>query len=465
MNTDRSNTIKSYAFLDIAVIFTSFLIAYYIRFKSMIFPVVWALPLKQYLYSLVYIIPIYVILYYTFNLYVSNRFSGRREEIANIIKANIVGMLAFILLLYITRENNYSRLMLFIFFVLNVSLETISRNIIRHISKQIRINGRNQRNILLVGYGRAMEEYVDRVVAHPEWGYKILGILDDNAEVGKEYKGISVLGTIDNLFILLPQNKYDEIVITLSIEEYKKLSHIVYLCEKSGVHTQFIPDYNNVIPTRPYTEDLFGLPIINIRRVPLNDPFRSFFKRLFDIIGSLFAIILFSPIMLIVAILIKITSPGPILYKQTRVGLHNKNFDMYKFRSMKVQDESEEKKKWTTKDDPRVTKIGKFIRKTSLDETPQFFNILTGDMSLIGPRPERPQFVEKFKEEIPRYMIKHQVRPGLTGWAQVNGLRGDTSIRKRIDFDLYYIENWTFGFDLKIMFLTAFKGFVNKNAY
>ena len=132
---------------------------------------------------------------------------------------------------------------------------------------------------------------------------------------------------------------------------------------------------------------------------------------------------------------------------------------------MKVQDESEEKKKWTTKDDPRVTKIGKFIRKTSLDETPQFFNILTGDMSLIGPRPERPQFVEKFKEEIPRYMIKHQVRPGLTGWAQVNGLRGDTSIRKRIDFDLYYIENWTFGFDLKIMFLTAFKGFVNKNAY
>ncbi|HAK58485.1 MAG TPA: undecaprenyl-phosphate glucose phosphotransferase, partial [Lachnospiraceae bacterium] len=145
--------------------------------------------------------------------------------------------------------------------------------------------------------------------------------------------------------------------------------------------------------------------------------------------------------------------------------LHNKPFMMYKFRSMKMQDEESEAKAWTVKDDPRVTKIGKFIRKTSLDEIPQFFNVLIGSMSLVGPRPERPQFVEKFREEIPRYMVKHQVRPGITGWAQVNGYRGDTSIRKRIDCDLYYVENWSIGLDIKILFLTVFKGFVNKNAY
>lgn len=166
-----------------------------------------------------------------------------------------------------------------------------------------------------------------------------------------------------------------------------------------------------------------------------------------------------------VAIIIKLTSKGPVIFKQERVGLHNKTFKMYKFRTMKVQKPGEEMKAWTVKDDPRVTKVGKFFRRTSIDELPQLFNILKGDMSIVGPRPERPQFVDKFKEEIPRYMIKHQVRPGLTGWAQVNGYRGDTSIRKRIDYDLYYIENWTMGFDFKIMFLTIFKGFVNENAY
>jgi len=176
-------------------------------------------------------------------------------------------------------------------------------------------------------------------------------------------------------------------------------------------------------------------------------------------------IVLFSPIMLIIAALIKTTSKGPLIYKQDRVGLHNKPFKMYKFRSMVVQDEKKERGGWTTQNDPRVTTVGRFIRRTSIDELPQLFNVLKGDMSLVGPRPERPQFVEKFSQEIPRYRVKHQVRPGLTGWAQVNGYRGDTSIRKRIDYDLYYIENWTFGFDIRIIFLTIFKGFVNKNAY
>ena len=188
-------------------------------------------------------------------------------------------------------------------------------------------------------------------------------------------------------------------------------------------------------------------------------------KRVCDLVGGTLCVIIFSPLMLVIALLIKLTSKGPVIYEQERIGYQNKPFKMLKFRSMVVQEAGSEVSKWTTKDDPRVTKVGKFIRKTSIDELPQLFNVLKGEMSLIGPRPERPFFVDKFKEEIPRYMIKHQVRPGMTGWAQVNGLRGDTSIEKRIEYDLYYIENWTLGFDIKILFYTVFRGFVNKNAY
>jgi len=329
----------------------------------------------------------------------------------------------------------------------------------------IRQKGYNQKHILLIGYSRAAEGYTDRVKQNPEWGYNIRGILDDNKERGFSYNGVKVIGTVANLHMILEMNVLDEIAITLSIKEYEHLEAIVNDCEKSGVHTKFIPDYNNFIPTIPYIEDLQGLPVINIRHVPLTELHNAYIKRIVDIFGALFGIILFSPWMLIAAILVKLTNGGPIIYAQERVGLHNKPFKMYKFRSMAVQKPSEEKSKWTTPNDPRVTKIGRFIRKTSIDEMPQFFNILKGDMSLVGPRPERPFYVEKFREEIPHYMIKHQVRPGLTGWAQVNGFRGDTSIQKRIDHDLYYIENWTLGFDFKIMFLTIFKGFINKNAY
>ncbi|MCR5127436.1 MAG: exopolysaccharide biosynthesis polyprenyl glycosylphosphotransferase, partial [Lachnospiraceae bacterium] len=188
-------------------------------------------------------------------------------------------------------------------------------------------------------------------------------------------------------------------------------------------------------------------------------------KRLMDFFGSIILIILFSPVMLISAILIKLTDGGKVIFAQERVGLHNRPFMMYKFRTMREQKEEEEKEGWTKKNDPRVTAIGKFLRRTSLDELPQFFNVLVGQMSLVGPRPERPQFVEKFKEDIPGYKIKHQVRPGITGWAQVNGFRGDTSIRRRIECDLYYIEHWTLMMDFKILFMTIFKGFINKNAY
>ena len=366
---------------------------------------------------------------------------------------------------YMVSQIHFSRLMMGYFYILNIILTTLGRSLIRILLQYFREKGYNLKYILLVGYSRAAEEYINRINTNPQWGYVVRGILDDSVPSGTLYKGVKVLGRIENLLYILPQNKLDEIAITLSLKDYYHLEHIVDMCEKSGVHTKFIPDYNSLFPSRPYTEDLMGLPVINIRYVPLTNTLNWIAKRVVDVITALVGLVISSPVMLGAAIAVGCTSRGPIIFKQERIGLHNKPFKMYKFRTMEVQKPSREAQGWTTKDDPRVTKVGRFLRRTSIDELPQLFNILRGDMSVVGPRPERPQFVEKFKEEIPRYMVKHQVRPGLTGWAQINGYRGDTSIKRRIEYDIFYIENWTMSFDIKIMFLTIFKGFINKNAY
>ena len=421
--------------------------------------------METYFYALTFIIPGWIIIYYAFNLYTSKRTSKQRYEIWGIIKSNTAGVAGFLIVLYVVNQPYFSRGMIVVFYVINIIFTSIFRVALRNFLKFFRKKGYNIKHVLLVGYSRAAEEYIKRIVDNPQWGYDVVGILDDEVPAGTLFKGVKVLGRIDNIYEILPENKLDEIAITLSLKDYDRLEEMVSTCEKSGVHTKFIPDYNSLVPSQPYTEDLVGLPVINIRYVPLTNPFNAFVKRIMDIVGSLIGIIITSPLLIIVAILVKCTSRGPIIFKQQRVGLHNRNFNMYKFRTMKLQASSEEEKAWTVKDDPRVTKVGRFLRRTSIDELPQLFNILVGRMSLVGPRPERPLFVDKFKEEIPRYMVKHQVRPGLTGWAQINGYRGDTSIRKRIEYDIYYIENWTLGFDIKICFLTIFKGFINKNAY
>ncbi len=458
--------------LDGVLIALAFVVSYYLRFYSPLRRI-WFLrvevgtfyPLSIYARILILLLPGYLILYYLCNLYGPKRAMRGTSIFFDLIKANLLGILYFTFLLYFSHEHNFSRKFMLIFFVVNTLFGFLFRVILLQVLRIYRAKGFNLKHVLIVGYSRAATAYIDRIVGHPSWGYQIHGILDDNTPKGTTYKNVSVLGTVENLEKILPENKLDEIIIALGLPEYAKLEHIVYLCEKSGVHTKFIPDYNNIIPTIPYMEDLEGLPVINIRHVPLTNTANRMVKRAMDIVGSLFGILLFGIPMLIVAAAVKLTSPGPVIYSQVRVGLHNREFKMYKFRSMRVQEDGKDKSTWTTSHDDRVTPVGKFIRHTSLDEMPQFFNVLKGDMSLVGPRPERPFFVEKFREEIPRYMIKHQVKPGITGWAQVNGFRGDTSIRKRIEYDLYYIENWSVGLDIKILFLTIFKGFINKNAY
>lgn len=430
--------------MDAGIIGATYFFSWYLRFKSGFFVQdVGVLPAKTYFSALFLIIPGYLLLYSIFQLYMPRRVKSYRKELMDIIRANGIGFMIFILVLYFIKQEHFSRQMLCIFFFINISLEFASRYLLRTILWKMRKQGLNQKHILMIGESQMAEQYMDRLRENPKWGYQVFAHLKDEEKLERILEG----------------NELDEVVIALRAEDYGKLERIVDVCEKAGVHTKMIPDFGNVISTRPYIEDVQGIPVIHVRRVPLNIMRNRAAKRAVDLIGATVAIILFSPVMLLTVLVVALTEEGSVIYRQERVGLHNQVFYMYKFRSMVMQDEEKEKAEWSTRNDPRITPVGKLIRRTSIDELPQLFNVLKGEMSLVGPRPERPQFVQKFRDEIPRYMVKHQVRPGMTGWAQINGYRGDTSIEKRIEYDLYYIENWTMVFDMKILILTIFKGF------
>ena len=430
--------------MDAGIIGATYFFSWYLRFKSGLFVQdAGVLPAKTYFSALFLIIPGYLLLYSIFQLYMPRRVKSYRKELMDIIRANGIGFMIFILVLYFIKQEHFSRQMLCIFFFINISLEFASRYLIRTILWKMRKQGLNQKHILMIGESQMAEQYMDRLRENPKWGYQVFAHLKDEEKLERILEG----------------NELDEVVIALRAEDYGKLERIVDVCEKAGVHTKMIPDFGNVISTRPYIEDVQGIPVIHVRRVPLNIMRNRVAKRAVDLIGATVAIILFSPVMLLTVLVVALTEEGSVIYRQERVGLHNQVFYMYKFRSMIMQHEEKEKAEWSTRNDPRITPVGKLIRRTSIDELPQLFNVLKGEMSLVGPRPERPQFVQKFRDEIPRYMVKHQVRPGMTGWAQINGYRGDTSIEKRIEYDLYYIENWTMVFDMKILILTIFKGF------
>lgn len=391
--------------IDALIIVLSFYLAFLLRFRSplpSLFPFLhwrqsYFFPFSIYAGILLYLIPGFLIIYYYCGMYGPKRTRSRRVSFINIFKAGILGFLYISVLMVLLKDTygDLSRSFSGIFIVINAFLDLVFRYMLVLVLRHFRKKGYNQKHVLIVGYSQATERYIKRLLYNPEWGYRIRGILDDNHTIGFEHKGVHVIGNLEALEAALAKNDLDEVAIALKITEYAKLERIVALCEKSGIHTKFIPDYNEMISSRPYTEDLFGLPVINIRNVPLSNVFNKAVKRAIDIFGATVALILFSLPMLIVTIIIKITSPGPLIFKQTRIGLHNKEFDMYKFRSMEVQDPRKEKAAWTTINDPRVTPIGKFIRKTSIDELPQIFNVLKGDMSLIGPRPERPFFCRK----------------------------------------------------------------------
>lgn len=463
INENQKTLNRLQIFLDLITIPLSFLLAYFLRFD--VFNGTNNITFAQSIFPIVLLMPVYFLLYSAFGLYSSRRTKAKNEEFTSVIYVNICAAIVLTLVLYVFKIIHFSRYLVIFFALFNTILTALTRFVIRIILSAYRKRGYNKRFCLVVGTNNLSRKFIEKTREHPEWGYEISGVISELEFHQPNFWGVSILDHIKNLESLLENRYFDLIVIALSPSEYATLNKIIPLCEKSGARIYIIPYYTEYIPSKPFFEDLDGIQIIDTRYIPLDFPLYQMIKRVFDIVFSLFAIIVSSPVMIVAAILTKITSPGPIIYKQERIGLNQKPFFMYKFRSMRVQSEQESQTTWTTKDDPRKTAWGEFMRKTSIDELPQFFNILGGSMSVVGPRPERAFFVAQFKETVPRYMVKHQVRPGLTGWAQINGWRGNTSIEKRIEHDIYYIENWSFGFDLRIIFLTLFKGFINKNAY
>jgi Undecaprenyl-phosphate glucose phosphotransferase len=413
-----------------------------------------------------WMVPLLLAAYYFMDVYSPMRSRLYRKEVLLVIRAHLVGVVLILSLLFLNKYLEYSREASLLFAVLGLLLMLLERYAVRAALYYFRQKGYNQKHMLIIGAGPLGKEFVRKVRAHRNFGYHVVGFLDDNeAKHGTLVLNAPVLGCCTMLPELLENQSVDEVVVALPLNAYGKYGGIVNECERAGVRIRIIADYYKFLPGSPKIEEFDGVPLLNVRKIPLDDPFSGFVKRGFDICAATVAILLTGPVMVCIAVGIKLTSPGPVFFRQERVGLNNRPFHMLKFRSMRVDNDTVAATTWTTSDDPRKTRFGSFLRKTSLDELPQFFNVLFGSMSVVGPRPERPFFVEQFKAMIPKYMVKHQVKPGITGWAQVNGWRGDTSIEKRIECDIYYIENWDLLLDVKIMLLTVFKGLINKNAY
>ncbi len=421
-----------------------------------------AILLDYYMRMMVIAVPAYFLIYHYFELHESFRYKSIISEAGKIIRANAVGLIFMFVLAFFLKEVNVSRGVLVLFACFNIVFSSIFRYCLRRTLRCLRRKGYNLKHLVVVGWNEVSEEFFDKISRNLSLGYWIDGYFNDHkVETGKKH--LPWLGKIRDLEKLLEHSTVDEVIISFSDSEFSRIGEVIEICEKAGIKCSLLPFYTKYLPTKPYIDEVEGLPLINIRKIPLDNFFNSFIKRVFDIVCAGLLLIVLSPFLAIVAVGVKLSSPGPVIYHQERIGMGKKPFVMYKFRSMGVQSDGSDMTTWGTSEDDRRTRFGEFIRKFSIDELPQLWNVLRGDMSLVGPRPERPFFVERFREEVPFYMLKHLVRPGITGWAQVNGWRGDTSIEERIKCDIFYIENWTFLLDVKILFMTVFKGFVNKN--
>jgi len=358
-----------------------------------------------------------------------------------------------------------SRLVWFLFLALTVTLCYTSRATVRAILEHRWRNGVGLKRVLIAGTSEVARHVVDKMLQHGELGYRIVGFVDDRAggdHLG--YRGLPLLGSLAELGEILGREQVDQLYIALPLDEHIKMLELIEVANREFIDVKVVPDLLQVIALRARIEELDGLPIININDVPLQG-LNSVVKRVLDVGIAAVALVGMTVPFAVIAALIKSTSPGPVFYRQERMGLDGRAFSVYKFRSMLVDAERNTGPVWTRKDDPRRTPIGRVLRRFSLDEFPQLWNVLRGDMSLVGPRPERPFFVEQFKQHIPQYMLRHKVKSGITGWAQVHGWRGDTSIEKRIEFDLHYIEHWSVALDFKILWLTVIRVFFHRHAY
>jgi Undecaprenyl-phosphate glucose phosphotransferase len=387
-----------------------------------------------------------------------------REQM-QILKGAVFGWLWMFAPLYYYSTNPYSRVMLSIFFFVNPLALMTSRTLLRWTLRVLHARGWGVRSAAIIGTGRLAQKALHGLRGDPIMGVRVDYFVTEDEEKGREQvRGVPVAGTTSGLLQIVREHPVDTVFVAIPAGKSNELERILTDLAKLPVTVTVIPDFQGVATLNTSVDELDGLPMVRLVDVPIQG-WQAVVKRAIDIVGSLVLLAIFAVPMLVLALLVKLTSPGPVLFRQTRMGLGGKPFTIFKFRSMHVGAEDETGPVWAKPDDPRCTRLGAFLRKTSLDELPQLLNVLRGDMSLVGPRPERPHFVQEFVQTIPTYMLRHNVKAGMTGWAQISGLRGDTSLKRRLQYDLYYINHWSLGFDLFILFLTPLVGFRNKNAH
>jgi Undecaprenyl-phosphate glucose phosphotransferase len=449
----------------------AFVLAYGIRFESGLIPVTRGYPsIEQYFNVLPFVAVLTPIAFHLQDIYRLRRGRSRVDDFFAVFIGSILAVvLGVISTLYVqvywaseeakaSGAYEVSQLVWGLFLVLTVAFTFLSREAVREVLERRWRAGIGLKRVLIAGAGELGRIVADRILQHRELGYQVVGFLDDRAggdHIG--YRGLPLLGTLTEVADIIQRERVDQLYVALTLEEHAKLLDLMAVANRECVDVKVVPDLLQFIALRARLEDLDGLPIINVNDVPLQG-FNSWVKRLIDVLLSGVAVVTLAIPFAIIAALVKFTSKGPVFYAQERMGLDGKAFTVWKFRSMYLDAEDASGPVWARDDDPRATPVGRWLRKLDLDELPQFLNVLKGDMSIVGPRPERPFFVEQFKHRIPQYMLRHKVKAGITGWAQVNGWRGNTSLEKRIEYDLYYIEHWSVALDLKIMWLTVIRG-------
>jgi Undecaprenyl-phosphate glucose phosphotransferase len=463
---------------DVALGIVAFMLAYALRFQAGLSPITKGVPPpRQYIDLIPFVAVLVPLAFQLQGLYRLRRGRSRVDDFFAVfvgtILAVIFGIVAtlYVQIYFANGASKYSgtyevsRWVWAIFIVLNTALAFGSRVLVREVLERRWRAGIGLKRILIAGSGELGRLVADKILEHRELGYQIVGFVDDRAagdHLG--YRGLPLLGTIEEAAEITQRETIDHLYVALPPEQHLRMIELIENTSREMVDVKVVPDLLQVIALRARLEDLDGMPVINVNDVPLQG-FNSIVKRGIDIAISFAALTVLAIPLGIIAALVRFTSHGPVFYRQERMGLDGKPFTIVKFRSMYHDAEKETGPVWAQKDDPRVTSLGHFLRRSNLDELPQLWNVLTGEMSIVGPRPERPHFVEQFKHRIPQYMLRHKVKAGLTGWAQVNGWRGNTPLEKRIEYDLYYIENWSVRLDVKIMWLTVIRGFFHKHAY
>lgn len=450
---------------DLVINTVSFLAAYFIRFNTDLIPQVAPAPpaLSSFVPLILMINVVWGLVFRENLLYEPKRGLSRVSEFLVVFRSVTIGMVIITGMIFFYRDTSFSRVVMVLFWGIDIFLLSATRFALRGYLRVLRERGYNLRYMLIIGAGDVGREVTAKINQYTGLGYKVIGFLDDREKDNVD--GTKVLGILDDFPEIMETNTIDEVIITLPPSAHRRVLSFVNLCNKEGIRVRIVPDVFEIITNRATIDDLDGIPLIGLNQIPLEQIRNRFFKRVEDIVVALFGLIILSPLLVFIALIVKYSSRGPVFYKQERVGLDKKPFTIYKFRTMRTDAETSTGPVWAQKKDDRTTRSGRFLRKTSLDELPQLFNVLKGDMSIVGPRPERPHFVKQFKEEVNGYMQRHYVKTGITGWAQVNGWRGNTSIEKRIEFDTYYIQNWSLSLDIKIMVLTLWRGFIHENAY